>query len=114
MPSNEPISNEPILTEPRVINNRYKIIGFLGSGAFGETHLAEDTANHNERVVVKRLKIEIFSSCYLEKVKELFTREDKALKQLGRYNSEIPQQKDFFEENNNCYLLMDFLLDLIG
>ncbi|MDJ0582556.1 bifunctional serine/threonine-protein kinase/ABC transporter substrate-binding protein [Crocosphaera sp.] len=93
-----------------LINNRYKIIDLLGSGAFGETHLAEDTDNHNERVVVKRLKSEIFSACYLQKVKELFTREDQALRKLGENNSCIPQQKDFFKDDNkDCYLIMEYI-----
>lgn len=95
--------------EPEMIRNRYKIIKFLGTGAFGETHLAEDTANDNERVVVKRLMMEHLNEGGAQRAKELFIRESETLRKLGKPNSHIPQQIDYVEENDDYYIIMEYV-----
>ncbi len=44
---------------PTLLNNRYKVIGVLGAGGFGETFLTEDTQMPSgRRCVIKQLKPE--------------------------------------------------------
>jgi len=91
-----------------ILWNRYRIIKRLGNGSFGEIYLAEDLDKFNEKVVVKRLMIEMLHPRFLDKAKELFRREAEALYRLGKY-PQTPDLKAHFEEDNNCFLVMEYV-----
>ncbi len=95
--------------ENQLIDGRYRIIEELGRGSFGETYKAEDTRKFDEIVVVKRLQVESFSGDNKVKAKELFEREAEAYKKLGSNHQQIPELEAYFEETDNCYLVMEYI-----
>lgn len=57
----------------KVLERRYKIIDILGSGAFGDTYLAEDLQlPRNRKCVVKHLKPKTSEPTVLPIVQRLF------------------------------------------
>ena len=55
------------------MRSRYQIIKFLGSGGFGETHLAQDVdLPGNPKCVVKHLKPKSSEPEVLDEAKKLF------------------------------------------
>ena len=98
------------LQENTLLGGRYQIIRELGQGTFGQTYLAEDMQRFNEQVVVKRLMIESLSESHITKAKELFQREAMALYTLGTYDK-TPHLKAHFEENDNCFLVMEYVAE---
>ena len=90
-----------------VLQHRYRIIGVLGQGGFGQTYLAEDQGRFNERCALKEF-IPVQAGTYaLEKSKELFRREAQVLYQIR--HPQIPQFAAVFEENQRLFLVQDFV-----
>ena len=44
-----------------IINNRFKIVNFIGKGSQATTYLAEDLLQNNEKVVIKVYSQDFFS-----------------------------------------------------
>ncbi|WP_298917143.1 serine/threonine-protein kinase [uncultured Nostoc sp.] len=95
--------------ENLLIGGRYRINEELGKGSFGETSKATDTRKFDKTVVVKRLRVESYSEDFKVKAKELFKREAKSYMQLGSEHSQIPQLEAYFEENDDFYLVMEYI-----
>lgn len=94
-------------TVPR---GRYRIIKNLGRGGFGETYLAEDLDRPNyPKCVVKKLHATFNSGQELEIAKRFFNSEAQVLYNLGDRHSQIPRLLAHFEENNQFYLVQDFV-----
>ncbi|QUS61190.1 IMS domain-containing protein [Synechocystis sp. PCC 7338] len=91
--------------------NRYEIVKSLGSGGFGETFLAKDTQVPSQRlVVVKRLKPANQSNhTSTELIEKLFQKEAEALEKLGEKNSQIPKLYSYFFDNNEFYLIQEYI-----
>ncbi|MEJ1936832.1 serine/threonine-protein kinase, partial [Nostoc sp. NIES-2111] len=94
----------------KVLRNRYRILKFLGGGAFGETYLAEDLdlPNHPQ-FVVKQLKPKISQAEVLQVARRLFENEARYLYQLGNISQKIPKLLAHFEENGEFYLVQEFV-----
>jgi serine/threonine protein kinase len=94
----------------KVLRNRYRILKFLGGGAFGETYLAEDLdlPNHPQ-FVVKQLKPKISQAEVLQVARRLFENEARYLYQLGNISPQIPKLLAHFEENGEFYLVQEFV-----
>ncbi len=93
-----------------VLRNRYKINRFLGSGGFGDTYLAEDLdLPGNPQCVVKHLKPKHTEPAILEAARVLFDREAKVLYDLGNAHDQIPRLFAHIEENNQFYLVQEFV-----
>jgi serine/threonine protein kinase, bacterial len=93
-----------------LLNDRYKILGALGSGATGQTYLAEDThLPFNPRRVVKLLKPTTSDPAIYNIIKERFLREAVVLERLGKESGQIPTLYDYFYENQNFYLVQDWV-----
>ena len=90
-----------------ILRNRYKIISQLGNGGgFGETYLAEDLGipiNPKPRCVVKKLRPQIQNPDVIR----LFQQEAATLYTLK--HDQIPKLSEFFEENNDFYLIQEYI-----
>jgi tetratricopeptide (TPR) repeat protein len=93
----------------KVLGERYEVLKFLGQGGFGDTYLVGDRFKPiNSQCVVKQLKPKRNDPLTLEAAKKLFEREVQVLYQLGRHDR-IPQLLDHFEENQQFYLVQEFV-----
>ncbi|PSB28902.1 protein kinase domain-containing protein [Chlorogloea sp. CCALA 695] len=93
-----------------VVRGRYRIVKNLGRGGFGETYLAEDLDRPNyPKCVVKKLHATFNSGQELEIAKRFFNSEAQVLYNLGDRHSQIPRLLAHFEENNQFYLVQDFV-----
>ncbi|HEY9807711.1 MAG TPA: serine/threonine-protein kinase [Halomicronema sp.] len=95
---------------PTLLGNRYRILGSLGSGGFGETFLAEDThIPSGRRCVIKKLKPMAGDPNVYRMLRERFGREAAILEQLGEGHNQIPRLYAYFEEAGNFYLIQEFI-----
>jgi tetratricopeptide (TPR) repeat protein len=97
---------------------RYQIISNLGGGGFGETYIACDTQlPGTPQCVVKKLKPQSNDPETLQTARRLFNTEAQVLYQLGNRDhqsltsptSSIPQLLAYFEENQEFYLVQEFI-----
>jgi serine/threonine protein kinase len=92
-----------------ILRGRYAILKQLGSGGFGETYIAEDRdLPGSPKCVVKRLKPQSQDPFVLQTAKRLFDTEAAVLYQLGS-NDQIPRLMAHFEENQQFYLVQEFV-----
>ncbi|BFM39423.1 protein kinase [Synechocystis sp. LKSZ1] len=94
-----------------LLANRYAIITALGSGGFGETFLATDTKSpFHESVVVKQLKpVNSGNHSSYDLIEKLFKKEATALEELSKGCSQIPRLYDYFIENEQFYLVQEYI-----
>jgi serine/threonine protein kinase len=94
----------------KTLRNRYKILKVLGSGGFGDTYLSQDTdLPGHPTCVVKQLKPKDASPNILPIAKSLFEREAEYLYKLGNAHPQIPKLFAHFEENNEFFLVQEFV-----
>ena len=92
-----------------VIKNRYKIISSLGGGGCSNTYLAQDIQRPgNPQCVVKQMCPASQETEYLDVLRRLFNNEADILETLGK-NPQIPYLLAFFEENQQFYLVQEFI-----
>ncbi len=92
-----------------ILRGRYKITKLLGRGGFGETYLAEDGDRPGNPIcVVKQLQPISNSPNVLKAAQRLFNNEAEILYKLGSHE-QIPQLLAHFEENNQFYLVQEFI-----
>ena len=84
----------------------YRVTKLLGEGGFGRTYLAEYLRRYNEPRLIKTL-ITSEQKQTQQKIKELFTREAEQLHQLD--HPQIPKLYEYFEKDNNLYLVQEFI-----
>ncbi len=81
----------------------------LGEGSFAETFLAEDEHLPDAfQCVIKKLKTGVEDEAKLKIAKRLFDEEARTLHQLGSHPN-IPQLLAHFEENNEFYLVEEYV-----
>ncbi|QFS43313.1 serine/threonine protein kinase [Nostoc sphaeroides CCNUC1] len=91
-----------------VLRNRYRPIKTLGGGGFGKTYLAEDLDKLNEYCVIKQFAPRVQGTTAINKATELFEQEARRLQQLGEH-PQITTLFAYFEEENNLYLVQQFI-----
>ncbi len=95
---------------PIILNNRYQILRELADGGFGKTFLAEDTLMPSgRRCVVKQLKPVNANPQLSQWVKDKFQREAALLEDLGDRNDQIPRLYAYFTENDDFYLVEEWV-----
>jgi serine/threonine protein kinase len=93
-----------------ILRNRYKILKELGRGGFSVTYLAVDLdLPGNPKCVVKQLKTRNSDNTILQIAKKLFNREAQVLYRLGKGHKQIPEMFAHFEENDEFYLVQEFV-----
>ncbi|GAA6623274.1 protein kinase domain-containing protein [Scytonema sp. NUACC26] len=93
-----------------LLDNRYRLIRTLATGGFGQTYLAEDTRRPgNPMCVVKHLTPTSNNPRYLENATRLFLTEAQTLERLGIIHDQIPRLLAYFEENQEFYLVQDWI-----
>jgi tetratricopeptide (TPR) repeat protein len=91
------------------LGSRYSIIRHLGGGGFAQTYLAEDKQlPGNHLCVVKQLKPQATDPETLQVARRLFDTEAQVLYKLGNHDR-IPQLFAYFEENQEFYLVQEFI-----
>jgi len=93
-----------------ILRNRYKILKELGRGGFSVTYLAVDMdLPGNPKCVVKQLKTRHSNNTILQIAQKLFNREAQVLYRLGKGHKQIPEMFAHFEENDEFYLVQEFV-----
>ena len=94
-----------------IIGERYEIDQELGSGGFATTYLAVAIASSETtpyKCVIKQLQPRFNSPSIWENSKERLDTEGNILKSLGQHDR-IPQFLDYFEEDGQFYLVLEFI-----
>lgn len=93
----------------KLLNKRYKVTELLGSGGFSYTYLAQDTHRPgNPMCVVKHLQPARTDEVFLDIARRLFKTESEILDLLGHHD-QIPQLMAYFEENQQFYLVQQYI-----
>jgi serine/threonine-protein kinase len=91
------------------LRNRYHIVKELGVGGFGQTFLAQDCDFPGQPwCVVKQLKPQAKEPWMLQTARRLFDLEASVLARIGNH-PQIPQLKAHFEEDEQFYLVQEFI-----
>ncbi len=91
------------------LGGRYRIVGMLGAGGFGQTYVAEDTLRPGHPTcVVKQLRPARQDEAFLQVARRLFKTEAETLERLGNH-PQIPRLLAYFEENHEFYLVQEFI-----
>jgi serine/threonine protein kinase len=97
------------LSSGNKLAGRYRVLQKLGEGSFAETFLAEDEHLPDAfQCVIKKLKTGVEDEAKLKIAKRLFDEEARTLHQLGSHPN-IPQLLAHFEENNEFYLVEEYV-----
>jgi serine/threonine-protein kinase len=91
------------------LQNRYQILGILGKGGFGATFAVADNFLPGKPIcVVKQLRRTTDDPHIFRMAKELFEREAETLGKIGNH-PQIPRLLDYFEENQQFYLVQEYV-----
>jgi serine/threonine protein kinase len=98
---------------PKLLKKRFRLIGELGKGNFGETFLAQDLHNGDRKCVVKQFLPEMSKSSgildvYDKKARALFEDEAVLLGILGNHR-QIPTLIANFQEKDQFYIVQEYI-----
>lgn len=99
---------QPIVGQ--MLGGRYKVVDKLGRGGGGETYTAQDMHRPGHPIcVVKRLKPTTTDPELLDISRTFFYREAETLERLGKRHDQIPTLLAHFEQEEEFYLVQDFI-----
>lgn len=91
-----------------IIENRYKIINFLGESSFGKTYLTLDQERGNSPCVLKKIEPNKVEPFPFWEARILFDTEAQNLQRLGTHD-QIPKLLDDFPGERGFYLVHEFV-----
>ncbi len=93
----------------KTLKEHYYLEKKLGSGGFGAIYLVRDTFSAiGGHYAVKHFSPAYENEAQLKTAMRLFQQESKSLQKLGNH-PQIPRIYDFFEEDNNFFLVQEFI-----
>ena len=95
-----------MLNNGHILQQRYKIVKILGYGGMGAVYLAEDQRLPT-KWAIKEMKKAGLSEEEREEAVEFFHSEARLLSELRHRN--LPRIVDFFEQDTQLYLVMDYV-----
>jgi CHASE2 domain-containing sensor protein/predicted Ser/Thr protein kinase len=97
------------LSNSTLLHQRYRVTTLLGKGGFSQTYLAEDTQLPSQPLcVVKHLRPARSDPQFLILARRLFKTEADILGLLGQH-TQIPQLLAYFEEQQEFYLIQEYI-----
>ncbi|MBR5086553.1 MAG: protein kinase [Muribaculaceae bacterium] len=123
--SNNSVDGNSMLRVGTLLRRIYRIDGYLASGGFGNTYVATNV-EFDEQVAVKEFFMKGLTQrnvdsptirvtnaenmVQFEKLRNVFKREARRLRRIGKLNNpHIVKVYDIFEENNTTYYVMQFI-----
>ena len=94
------------LNPDQILNNRYHILGPLGTGGMGTVYHAHDPVLNRE-VAIKQLQTDPITGEAPEQIQQQFLREARSLAALHHPN--LPRVTDYFTADSQHYLVMDYI-----
>ncbi|PHK08928.1 serine/threonine protein kinase, partial [Nostoc linckia z13] len=91
------------------LDRRYRILKVLKDGEKAKTYLVEDVNLSAKKFVVKRLYFSTNNTQNLTILHRLLASKVTTLEQLGQENDQIQKQVAYFEENEEFYLVQEFI-----
>lgn len=99
----------PLLKIKQVIGGRYSITRYLGGKAGIETYWADNLRRqYQSPCLIKQIELTDSPSDGKFKIERRFAEELSVLERLG-YHDQIPQLWDHFEENDEFYLVQEYI-----
>jgi serine/threonine-protein kinase len=93
-----------------LLGGRYRVLQTIGSGGCGQALLVEDTRlPSHRRHVIKQLKPVVTDPEARRIIAERFAREAVILEELGLLSDQIPDLYDFFTEDDEFYLVQEWI-----
>lgn len=91
-----------------ILKERYEIQKFISQGGMGNIYLANDLRLEGRQCAIKEIWIDFsLPEDIIKQTREQFLREATVLARLDHPN--LPKVSDFFSEEENEYLVMDFI-----
>ena len=104
------LSVQRVAKMTELLCGRYRILEAIGSGGCGQAFLVEDTHMPSKRrCVIKQLKPVAKDEATRRIIAERFNREAVILEELGHLSDQIPDLFDFFTENEEFYLVQEWI-----
>lgn len=90
-----------------LLNRRYRVLNQLGAGGFGTVFKVEDIQFNNRPLAAKKLDLDAIPPKEQRDAINAFKQEANMLATLQHPN--LPRIYEYFSENNDHYLVMDFI-----
>ncbi|TVP60499.1 MAG: tetratricopeptide repeat protein [Nodularia sp. (in: Bacteria)] len=94
----------------QILDARYQILKVLNVEEVVQTYLVEDAILPGKQLVVKQLHPGSDTFQELALVRDLFAEEAKKLKQLGESHDQIQNLVNYFEDNEEFYLVQEYII----
>ncbi|MBD2437997.1 tetratricopeptide repeat protein [Nostoc sp. FACHB-110] len=94
----------------QILDTRYRIIQVLALDEAVKRYLVEDVSIPDKLLIVKQLNPETQNLEELKQLRKSFYQEAATLKQLGQEHDYIQKIVDYFEEDNQFYLVQEFVI----
>jgi eukaryotic-like serine/threonine-protein kinase len=99
----------PLLKIKQLVGGRYLITGYLGGNEGVETYLANNLRRqYQSPCLIKQIELPHSDDHNKIQLERRFVEELSVLERLG-YHEQIPQLRDHFEENDQFYLVQEYI-----
>ncbi|AFY35499.1 serine/threonine-protein kinase [Calothrix sp. PCC 7507] len=93
----------------QLLDARYRILTVLSAGEVAQTYLVEDTRLPSSPYILKQLHPASNNPQALKILRRLFASEAATLEKLGQEHDQIQKLVAYFEENEEFYLVQEFI-----